>query len=325
MRVVITGARGMLGAKLSAALAARGSIAGSAIDELALADISTPDSLEAPFDVTRHAVDIRQPRAVAALLAGEEGGKPADVIFHLAALASGGSEADFDTGLAINLQGSINVFEAARSLGTTPRVIFTSTIAVYGGEAPDPITDGAALNPQTSYGAAKAAAEMLLTDYSRRGFLDGRGLRLPTITIRPGKPNTAASSFMSSIFREPLQGEDAVCPVSPDYRHWYQSPRRCIENLIHGAEVAPEALGLNRSFCLPGLSLTIGEMVEALRRVAGDAPVNRIDWKPMPEVQTILDGWRGRFEPTKAERLGFRCDEDFDSVIRYFLADDLAT
>lgn len=323
MRVVITGARGMLGAKLANALAARGSLCGRAIEQLSLVDLSSPAPLDAPFEVTRHAIDIREPDPIAALLAGNGEVWPADVVFHLAALASGGAEADFDGGMGVNLQGSINVFEAARKLGTTPRIVFSSTIAVYGGEAPDPITDDAALNPQTSYGAAKAAAEMLLTDYSRRGFLDGRGLRLPTIAIRPGKPNSAASSFMSSIFREPLQGESAVCPVGPDYRHWYQSPRRCIDNLIHGAEVETEALGQNRCFCLPGLSLTIGEMVEALRRVAGDGPVDLIRWEPMPEVQAILDGWRGRFEPAKAERLGFQRDASFEDVIRAFIEDDL--
>ena len=224
MRVVIIGGGGMLGQKLARELGQRGAIGGRTITRMALADIAEPASVEARFPVTTHRVDITERAAVDAVLS-----KGADIIYHLAAVVSGQAEADFDLGVTINLIGSINVFEAARDLGTCPMLIFTSSIAVYGGEVPAMIEDWTALNPQTSYGAQKAAAEMLLTDYSRKGFLDGRGLRLPTISIRPGKPNKAASGFMSSIFREPLQGREAVCPVGPDYEHWYLSPRRCID------------------------------------------------------------------------------------------------
>jgi nucleoside-diphosphate-sugar epimerase len=318
MRIVIIGGGGMLGRKLALALGRRGEIGGRAISHMALADIVDPAPLEAPFAVSTHRLDITDKAAVGALLAAG-----ADIIYHLAAIVSGQAEAEFDLGMATNLTGSINVFEAARALGTCRKLVFTSSIAVYGGEIPDPIEDWTALNPQTSYGAEKAAAEMLLTDYSRRGFFDGRGLRLPTISIRPGKPNQAASSFMSSIFREPLQGHEATCPVGRDYPHWYLSPRRCIENLIIAAEVPAEALGQNRCFALPGRTHRIGDMVEAMRRVAGDGPVGLIRWEPDPEVQKIVLGWKAHFNPAKALALGFVRDDSFEDNIRFFLEDDI--
>ena len=318
MRVVIIGGGGMIGQKLARALGQRGEIGGNAIGHLALADINDPAPVEAPFPVSSHQLDITDRPAVDALLA--EG---ADIIYHLAAIVSGQAEAEFDLGMSINLIGSINVFEAARATGTFPRLVFTSSIAVYGGEVPEMIEDWTALNPQTSYGAQKAAAELLLTDYSRRGFFDGRGLRLPTISIRPGKPNKAASSFMSSIFREPLQGHEAVCPVGPDYEHWYLSPRRCVENLIHGAEVPASMLGQNRCFALPGRTHSIGDMVEAMRRVAGDAAGRLINWEPDREVQRIVLGWKAHFNPAKALALGFVRDESFEDNIRFFLEDDV--
>jgi len=318
MRVIIIGGGGMLGQKLARALGRRGEIGGRAITHLALADIVDPAPVEGPFAVTAHRLDITDRAAVDGLLA--EG---AEIVYHLAAIVSGQAEAEFDLGMEINLAGSINVFEAARAMGTCPKLVFTSSIAVYGGEIPEPIEDWTALNPQTSYGAQKAAAEMLLTDYSRKGFLDGRGLRLPTISIRPGQPNKAASGFMSSIFREPLQGREAICPVGPDYPHWYLSPRRCIENLIIAAEVPAEALGQNRCFALPGRTHLIGDMVEAMRRVAGDAPVSLIRWEPDRSIQNIVLGWKARFNPAKALALGFVRDDSFEDNIRFFLEDDI--
>jgi nucleoside-diphosphate-sugar epimerase len=318
MRIVILGGGGMLGQKVARAMAAKGSQRGQKISHLALADIADPKPVEAPFPVSTHRLDITDRTAVARLFA--EG---ADVIYHLAAVLSGQSEAEFDLGMAVNLQGSINVFEAARGLGTCPVVVFSSTLAVYGGEIPDQVVDWTQLNPQTSYGAAKAAVEMLLTDYSRRGFIDGRGPRLPTISIRPGKPNKAASSFMSSIFREPLQGQPANCPVSPDYPHYYLSPRRCVENLIHAAELPGEAFGENRCFVLPGRTHRIGDMVEAMRRVAGDGPANLITWQREPEVERIVLGWKAFIDAEKARKLGFTNDADFEESIRFFLEEDV--
>ncbi len=318
MRIVIIGGGGMLGGKLARALGRRGEIGGRAIGHLALADIVVPAVPEASFPVTAHRLDITDRAAVDGLLADG-----ADVIYHLAAIVSAQSESEFDLGMGVNLMGSINVFEAARALGTTPKLVFTSSNAVYGGEIPEMIEDWTALNPQTSYGSEKAAAEMLLTDFSRRGFLDGRGLRLPTISIRPGKPNKAASSFMSSIFREPLQGREAICPVGPDYPHAYLSPRRCVENLIHAAEVEAEALGMNRCFALPGRTHLIGDMVEDMCRVAGDAPAGLIRWEPDPGVQKIVLGWKAYFNPAKALALGFVRDDSFEDNIRFFLEDDI--
>lgn len=318
MRIAIIGGGGMLGQKLARALAARGNLKGMEISHLALADIVDPKPVEAGFPVSTHRLDITDRAAVDRFLADG-----AEVIYHLAAIVSGQAEAEFDLGMSINLMGSINVFEAARAMGTCPVLVFTSSLAVYGGEIPDPIEDWTALNPQTSYGAQKAAAELLLTDYSRKGFVDGRGLRLPTISIRPGKPNKAASGFMSSIFREPLQGKEAVCPVNPDYPHFYLSPRRCIENLIHAAEVEAAALGMNRCFVLPGRTHRIADMVEAMRRVAGDAPVKLIRWQPDPEVQKIVLGWKAFINPTKALKLGFKADASFEDNIRFFLEEDV--
>jgi nucleoside-diphosphate-sugar epimerase len=298
MRVVIIGGGGMLGQKLARALARRGQVGGRPVTAMTLADIADPAPVEAHFPVTTHQMDITGRAEVDEVLAGG-----ADVIYHLAAVVSGQAEEEFDLGMAINLVGSINVFEAARALDTCPKVVFTSSIAVYG--------------------AHKAAAEMLLTDYSRKGFIDGRGLRLPTISIRPGKPNKAASGFMSSIFREPLQGLEAVCPVGPDYEHWYLSPRRCVQNLIHAAEISARSLGQNRCFALPGRTHSIGDMVEAMRRVAGDEAVDLIRWEPDPAIQQIVLGWKAHFNPAKALALGFVRDESFEDNIRFFLEDDV--
>lgn len=320
MRILIVGGGGFLGQKLASALAAKGRLLDREIEGITLADLNAPTLVEAPFPVQSIAVDIREAAPVAELIA-----PGFDVIYHLAAIVSGQAEADFDLGVAVNLMGSLNVFEGARSAGDKPVVVFTSSIAVYGGEVPDPIEDWTALNPQNSYGAQKAASELLLNDYTRKGFIDGRGLRLPTISIRPGKPNAAASSFMSSIFREPLQGEEAVCPVAPDYTHWFLSPRRCIENLIIAAEIPAERWGVSRCLALPGRTWRIEEMVEAMRKVAGDAPVRLIRWEPDEAVQNIVLGWRANFRPTKALALGFVADESFEDNIRFFLEDDIKT
>lgn len=319
MKILIIGGGGFLGQKLAKSLIASGALRGQPITEIALADLAAPVAPPAPFPVGCRAVDVAEAAPVRAMI---EELRP-DVIYHLAAIVSGQAEAEFDLGWRINLFGSYNVFEAARSLGTKPVVVFTSSIAVYGGEIEEPIEDWTHLNPQTSYGAQKAASELMLNDYSRKGFFDGRGLRLPTISIRPGKPNKAASSFMSSIFREPLQGQEAVCPVDPSYQHWFLSPRRCVENLVKAAEMPAEAFGLNRCIMLPGRTHRIGEMVEAMRRVAGDGPVKLIRWEPDPDLQRIVLGWKGLFNPAKGLRMGFVRDASFEDNVRYFLEDDL--
>lgn len=318
MRVLIIGGGGFLGRKLAAALAAKAELRGQPIGELMLADIAAPQPLSAPFPVRGVAVDIAERAQVESLFES-----PPDVVFHLAAIVSGQAEAEFDTGVRINLFGSYNVFDAARALGTCPLVVFTSSVAVYGGDLPEPITDHTLLNPQTSYGAQKAASELLLNDFSRKGYIDGRGLRLPTVTIRPGRPNKAASSFVSSIFREPLQGEQAICPVAPDYPVWISAPRNTVANLVHAAELQADAFGKDRCLGLPGITTTIGEMVEAMRNVAGDEPVNRIRWQRDPVIESIVGGWKANFDVRRARALGFVAEKSFEDNVRWFLEDDV--
>ena len=245
------------------------------------------------------------------------------MVFHLAAIVSGQAEAEFDTGLSVNLMGALNVFEAARATGRCPVIVFTSSVVCYGGEVPDVIEDWTALNPQTSYGTQKAAAELLLNDYSRKGFVDGRAVRVPTVTIRPGKPNAAASGFMSSIFREPLQGVSSNCPMPEDYPIWHCSPRTVVTNLLHAADLDGSAFGQNRAMALPGRTDTVREMIAAMTRVAGPEAEGLITWNPDPTVESIVGGWRAYVNPEKALRLGFIRDASFDDNVRGFLEDEL--
>ena len=214
------------------------------------------------------------------------------------------------------------MFEAVRASGTKPVIVFSSSVAVYGGEVPDPIEDHTFLNPQTSYGTQKAIGELLLNDYARKGYFDGRGFRLPTISVRPGKPNRAASSFMSSIIREPLNGEEAICPVGPEFMHPYLSPRRCVENLIIGTEVAAEDLGQNRCMMMPGRAWSIHQLVEAMTYVAGPKPAKLIKWQEDAAIQSIVNGWRYDLNAQKALRLGLSADDSFQDNVRYYIEDD---
>ncbi|MEQ9240184.1 D-erythronate dehydrogenase [Roseovarius indicus] len=318
MNILIIGGGGVVGQKLGRALAERGELRGQAIEKITLADINDP----APIDggavkVETVTCNIADPSSVEACVTADT-----DVIYLLAAIVSAHAEEDFDAGLSINLMGTLNVLQRARELGTKPVVVFTSSIAVYGGEVPDPIVDHSFLNPQTSYGAQKAMGELLLNDFSRKGFIDGRGFRLPTISVRPGKPNRAASSFMSSILREPLNGQEAVCPVEADFPHYYLSPRKCVENLIKGAEIAERDLGQNRCMMMPGRMWTIGQMIDAMTAVAGPEPATLIKWEPQPDIQAIVTGWRFDLRPEKAVTLGLSADESFEDNVRYYLEDD---
>src|SRR5262252_1451928 len=274
MHVLILGAAGMIGRKLTARLVADASLGRRAIERLTLIDIATPQvPARAPFPVAAEACDVAAPGAAEQMLIG----KP-DVIFHLAAIVSGEAEADFDRGLRSNLDGTRRLLDAIRGemAGHPPRVVFTSSIAVFGAPFPEAIPDSFHHTPLTSYGTQKAICELLLSDYSRRGLFDGIDIRLPTICVRPGKPNKAASGFFSGILREPLAGQEAVLPVPDTVRHWFASPRAAIEFLMHAAKLDTAGLGARRNLSMPGISATVAEQIESLRRVAGEKAVRLI-------------------------------------------------
>ena len=248
-----------------------------------------------------------------------------DVIFELAAVVSGEAEADFEKGYRVNLDGTRGLFEAVRAVGGDyrPRVVFSSSIAVFGPPFADVIGDEHAATPATSYGTQKAIAELLLSDFTRRGFLDGVGIRLPTICVRPGEPNLAASGFFSNIIREPLNGRPAALPVSPQVRHWFASPRSAVQFLVHAATLDSELLGNQRCLTMPGVSATVAMQIEALRRIAGDAAVSLISREPDEAIARIVDGWPRAFDARRARTLGFRAEQDFDQIIRVYIEDEL--
>jgi len=303
----------MIGRKLTERLVKDGGL-----DELLLHDVVAPIPPAAPFKIRSVVSDLSTPGEAEKLVAG----KP-DLIFHLAAIVSGEAEADFDKGYRINLDGTRLLFEAIRKANYKPRVVFTSSIAVFGSPFPDAIGDEFLNAPLTSYGTQKAIDELLLADYSRRGFFDGIGLRLPTICVRPGKPNKAASGFFSGIIREPLAGQEAVLPVPKSVRHWFASPRAAIEFLLHAAKLDTAQLGARRSLNMPGVTATVGEQIEALRRVAGDAAARLIREQPDPVIQKIVEGWPRNFDARRAAALGFRADASFDDIIRAHIEDEL--
>jgi nucleoside-diphosphate-sugar epimerase len=320
-RVLIIGAAGMIGRKLTERLAKDGGVQGEEIGELTQHDvIASPAPAGAPFRVKSIASDLSAPGEAEKLIAERP-----DLIFHLAAIVSGEAEADFEKGYRINLDGTRRLFEAIRSVGDgyRPRVVFTSSIAVFGAPFPEAIGDEFLSAPLTSYGTQKAIDELLLADYSRRGFFDGIGIRLPTICVRPGKPNRAASGFFSGIIREPLAGQEAVLPVAKSARHWFASPRAAIGFLLHAARLTTEPLGARRNLTMPGVAATVGEQIEALRRVAGDAAVRLIREEPDATIMRIVEGWPRNFDPRRAAALGFRADASFDDIIRIHMEDEL--
>lgn len=322
MHILIIGAAGMVGRKLTSALLKAGQVGGKAISTFTLTDIIEPAKVDFAGDVTTLASDVSAPGEATKLIASRP-----DLIFHLAAIVSGEAEADFDKGYRINMDGMRFLLEAIRQEGLKapylPRLVFTSSIAVFGAPFPEAIGDEFFNTPLTSYGTQKAICELLLNDYSRKGFVDGVGIRLPTITIRPGKPNAAASGFFSNILREPLVGQEAVLPVSKDVRHWFASPRAAIGFLIHAAELDTTKLGWRRTLSVPGLSTTVGEEIEALRRVAGDKAVSLIKDVPDPKIISMVAGWPRNFDAKRAISLGFVAESSFDEIIRIHIEDEL--
>ncbi len=324
MKVVVTGGTGFIGRRLAQRLLQRGAIAGAdgreaTIDEVVLFDVAAPQPPIAPNNRLKIVTgDIADPATVRELIDRSTG-----TVFHLAAVVSGQAEADTDIGYRVNLDGTRAVLEACRALGTRPRLVFASSLAVYGGDMPEAITDDTPLTPQTSYGAQKAIGELLVNDYSRKGYIDGRALRLPTIVVRPGRPNRAASTWVSSLFREPLSGVEVVCPVSRDSVMACLSPRRLVAAIERVHDLPGERFGFSRTVLLPGISATVAEMVEALRRAGGAAAVDRIRWEPDATIQKIVDGWPRAILAKRAESLGIRADTGIDEIVQSFIEDDL--
>lgn len=321
MKVLIIGAAGMVGRKLATHIAATGTLAGAQLTGMILADALMPGALaDAACPVSVMQIDIANRAQVEAMVAPEP-----EVIFHLAAIVSGEAEKNFDKGYAINLDGTRFLLEAIRARGShyVPKLIFTSSIAVFGPPFPDAIDDDFRSTPLTSYGTQKAMGELLLADFTRKGFVDGIGLRLPTICVRPGKPNLAASGFFSNIIREPLAGLPAVLPVSVDVRHWHASPRAALSFLLHAAALPKGALGTRPNITLPGLSVTVAEQLEALRDVAGASALSLVRLEPDTAIAKIVSGWPQNFTPTRALALGFKAESSFAEIIQVHIEDDM--
>jgi nucleoside-diphosphate-sugar epimerase len=319
MQVTILGGAGFLGRKLAARLAAEGSLGGRAVSGLTLFDLARPAPVEAPFPVRCLAGDVADAAALAEAIPPGTG-----AVFHLAAVVSAAAEADYDLGLKVNLQGTLAVVQACRKLAAPPRVVFTSSVASFDGGQSGLLPDDARQLPTNSYGAQKAMGELLLADASRRGFLDAVSIRLPTVIIRPGRPNKAASSFASSVLREPLLGLPAEYPVPEGFEVWICSPRRAVDWLAHAASMDTAPLGRDRGISPPGLTVSIAEMLVALEAAAGPEVRALARHVPDPAVEAIVQGWPAGFAATRARSLGFAPQEGIEAVIRAFLEDDLA-
>ena len=321
MNILITGGAGFLGQRLARELLERGVLKDAvgrdqAVERIVMLDVVAARGFDDPR-IRQLVGDFTDPALIDLALDADT-----DAVFHLAAVVSGQAEAEFDLGMRVNLDGSRQLLERCRELGHRPRVIFTSSVAVYGGELPTTVTDDLALTPRSSYGTQKAMAELLLGEYHRRGFVDGRVLRLPTVSVRPGAPNRAASSFASGVIREPLNGLEAACPVDPETRLWLLSPRKAIDNLVHGYEVESELLGECRAVNLPGVSVTAREMVKILEQVAGAEVATRVRWERDPEIERIVGSWPGAWDVSRAQALGFGGDADFTGIVRAYIEDD---
>lgn len=324
MHVVITGGAGFLGQKLARKLLLGAKLTGPDGQKHEVSKLTL-------FDVVGPAPDIAQDKRVM-VVTGDIGDKAtvdgvvtdsAASVFHLAAVVSSGAEADFDLGMRVNLDGTRHVLEACRRLPKPPHVVFTSSVAVYGGDMPSVIKDDTPMTPQTSYGAQKAMGEFMVNDMSRKGFIDGRALRLPTIVVRPGKPNKAASTWASSIIREPLQGDTVECPVEPTTEMYVLSPRRMVESFLHAHELPASSLGFNRAMFLPGITVPVSAMLDALKKAGGQGAVDKVKFVPDANIRRIVAGWPMRFDAARAKSLGFKADDNFDQIVQGFVEDDL--
>ena len=322
MRVVILGAAGFLGNKLARALLAKGSlkdrhgqqkeITRLVVFAQLLADLGPDKRLE---HVT---VDITDLNSLEKLIQPQT-----DVVIHLAAIVSGEAEQNFELGMQVNLHATMALLELCRKLTEPPKFMFASSVAVFGGEMPAVIQDNTAATPLSSYGTQKAMSELLINDYSRKGFIDARVLRFPTIVVRPGKPNAATSTFASSVIREPLQGQEAICPVSADTRLWILSPRQAIRSALQALDMDSSSLGLNRILSLPGITISVEDMVNSLEAVAGKAVIKRIRWEPKAFIQNIVSSWPSCITPYRATELGFEADASMTEIVQNFIEDDM--
>ena len=324
MKVLVTGGTGFIGSRLVKALLDRGSLCDTEDKEQEITGVRVADVIQPqqalPEDDRLETIygDFSEPGAADQLLSEDIG-----VVFHLAAIVSGQAEQEFDLGMRINLDGTRRLLDACRSLAKPPRFVFSSSVAVYGGDMPEVIEDDTPTTPQTSYGAQKAGSELLVADYSRKGFIDGRSLRLPTIIVRPGKPNAAASSFASSVLREPLQGQEVICPVADTTGVWALSPRKVVDCFLHASELSTDAWGMNRSLCLPGITVTVAEMMNALREIGGEGVAARVRFEPDPFIEKIVYGWPTRFSPKRCIGMGFKADNDIHEIVEGFIEDYL--
>jgi nucleoside-diphosphate-sugar epimerase len=317
MKIVITGGGGFIGFKLAKALLARGTLAAEKIARLTLVDQAFPADLPKDPRLATIAGDISDPDFAARAIAPDTAS-----VFHLAAVVSGAAEADFDLGMRVNLQGMRNVLEQARKCARPPRLVFASSVAAFGGALPEVLDDSTTPAPQTSYGSQKVISEYLVSDFSRKGYIDGRSLRLPTIVVRPGKPNAAASSFASAVIREPLNGVTYDCPVGAETGVWLLSPRRVVEAFIHAHDLPAAKWGSNRVVNLPGITVSVDEMIAAMAKIAGAQTAKRVAWKPDARIEAIVKTWPVRFATTRAFELGFKADPDIGAVIRDYIADE---
>ena len=321
MKILILGSAGMIGQKLVAKLLSLKTINEKKIQELILFDvITTPKINETDIKIQIKTGDFSDPTVSKNLVKD----KP-ELIFHLAAIVSGHAEKEFDLGWNVNAKGSWNLFEAIRSVGQNyhPKLVFTSSLAVFGAPFPDRINDEFFTTPLTSYGSQKVVSELLLSDYSRKGMIDGISIRFPTICVRPGKPNLAASGFFSGIIREPLNGQEAILPVSTDIRHYFASPRSAIHFLIHAAELDTKKLENRITLNMPGLSATVHEQIESLKRISGNEIVKLIKHKADVDIQKIVGSWAKDIEAGRAKKFGFKAETDFDEIIKVYIEDDL--